>query len=429
MSSPSAHTDLETMTHTNRARDSLVITPFHDDPYMIVMQAYTPIAMDIKFEPFEDPIKTEETQPLSPRAAPLSPDYTPASPDYTFDTPHSDEDSEPIKASETRTTSPLGSTSPLSPDHLLTQTSPTSTPSRAFYYRSTAGMAVRTQPTLSPRISARVIEAMALSPSSFRKRHISSYETPSSLASPASSLIPPLQKRYRGTSEPILDTKTNGDESKVEGTGSESEDSEDEGLDSKIKEAASKDQQQQAVPVEDTTADELLGLGYRAARRHALELVEDPAPNMFEVGQSFRSVPDQQRVDETPTPRIPTRPTWVDLEDVTVYIDIEFDAPPVRALVQTQASPEWTSGSLPISPASVTVPSPVSLPVTTLAATIAVKEDEFLEVGVQLELHGSILHDHIQRLDALPPTLFEGYGRDFTWLFTRSEAVCVEIHS
>nr|GEW93724.1 hypothetical protein [Tanacetum cinerariifolium] len=33
-------------------------------------------------------------------------------------------------------------------------------------------------------------------------------------------------------------------------------------------------------------------------------------------------------------------------------------------------------------------------------------------LGAQLELHGSILHDHTQRLDALPPTLFEGYDRD-----------------
>ncbi|GJU82739.1 hypothetical protein Tco_1285104 [Tanacetum coccineum] len=56
------------------------------------------------------------------------------------------------------------------------------------------------------------------------------------------------------------------------------------------------------------------------------------------------------------------------------------------------------------------VPSPVASPETSPAATITVEEDEFLEVGAQLELHGSILHDHTQRLDALPPTLFEGHG-------------------
>ncbi|GKB61997.1 hypothetical protein Tco_0918183 [Tanacetum coccineum] len=142
-----------------------------------------------------------------------------------------------------------------------------------------------------------------------------------------------------------------------------------------------------------------MGLGYRAARRRALELAEGPMPSTFEVGQSTRSVPDQQVADETP--RLPTRPIWVDPEDGTIYLDIEFD-PSSRAPVQTPASPEWSSGSLPVTPASLSVPSPVASPVTTPAATIAIDEDEFLEVEAQLELHGSILHDHTQHLDALP---------------------------
>nr|GEW19017.1 hypothetical protein [Tanacetum cinerariifolium] len=293
---------------------------------MLVRQAYTPIATDPEFEPFEDLIETKETQPLSPRVAPLSPDYTPASPYYIPDTSHSDEDSEPME-------------------------------------------------------------------------------------------------RYRGTFEPILDTKTEGDESKAEGTSSKSEDLEEEGPVSESEEAAPEGQQQQAVPIEDTSADGPLGLGYGASRRRALEL-----------------------------------PTWVDPKDGTVYIDIEFDAPPVRAPVQTPTSHEWSSGSLLVSSASLTVPSPVASSVTTSAATITVirvgrrhirelvlvvknfkgeasgvvlkvDEDEFLEVGAQLELHVSILHDHTHRLDALPPTLFEGYGRDFTRLFTRLETVRDEIHS
>ncbi|GKC91198.1 hypothetical protein Tco_1151847 [Tanacetum coccineum] len=67
--------------------------------------------------------------------------------------------------------------------------------------------------------------------------------------------------------------------------------------------------------------------------------------------------------------------------------------------------------------------------VTTPSATIAVDEDEFLEVGAQLELHQGILHDHTQRLDALPPTLLESHGRAITELFDRSRAVREEIHS
>ncbi|GJV55104.1 hypothetical protein Tco_1456109 [Tanacetum coccineum] len=93
MSSPSTHTVPKTITPTNRARDSPVITPLHDDSYMLVRQAYTPIAMNIESKPFEDTIETKETKPLSPRVAPLSPDYTLASLYYTPDTLHLDEDS------------------------------------------------------------------------------------------------------------------------------------------------------------------------------------------------------------------------------------------------------------------------------------------------------------------------------------------------
>ncbi|GJR11574.1 hypothetical protein Tco_0794226 [Tanacetum coccineum] len=318
----------ETITATDKARDSLVITPLHDDPYMLVRQAYTPIATDIESEPFEDPIETEETQPLSHRPVPLSPDYTLVSPDYTLDTPHSNEDSESIKASETKIASPLGSTSPLSPDHILTQTSPTSTPLQAFYYCSIARMVVRTQPTLSPNISARVTEAMALSPSSFYKR-------PRDMnleAEPASSLTLPIQKRVRG---------------------------------------------------------------YGTARRRVLKLAEGPTPNTFEVGQSSRNVSDWQTADEITTTRLPVCATWEDLVDVTVYTDIKSVMPLVRALIQTLTSPEWSSGSLPVSPASLIVPSPAASPETTPSTTIAVEEDEFLEAEAQLELNGKAVRDEI----------------------------------
>ncbi|GKD75303.1 hypothetical protein Tco_1333585 [Tanacetum coccineum] len=159
---------------------------------------------------------------------------------YTLDTPHSDEESEPIEASETNTASPSDFTLPLSPDHPLTQTSPTPTPSRVFYYHSTAHMVMCTQPILSLGISARVTEAASLSPSSFRKRYRSFYKTPSSSPSPASSLTLPIRKRYRGTYDPILDTETKDDESEAEGVGSGSEELEDEGPGSEGEEAASK---------------------------------------------------------------------------------------------------------------------------------------------------------------------------------------------
>nr|GEU56731.1 hypothetical protein [Tanacetum cinerariifolium] len=64
-----------------------------------------------------------------------------------------------------------------------------------------------------------------------------------------------------------------------------------------------------------------------------------------------------------------------------------------------------------------------------LAAIIVVDESEFLEVEAQLDLHRSILYDHTQCLDALPPTLFKGYDRDLRELYTSSREVRDEIYS
>ncbi|GKE36549.1 hypothetical protein Tco_1459954 [Tanacetum coccineum] len=267
---------------------------------------------------------------MSPRTTPLSPDYTLASPDYTLDTPYSNEKSEPIDASVTRTISPSDSTLQLSPHNPLTRTLPNHTPSRAFYYRSTARVVMRTQPTLSLDISARVTEVMTLCTDPLTRPFSTSF---TSIISDTS-----YTEEVSGTSEPILDTKTEDNESQAE------------------------------VPVKDTTADKPLGLGYGEVRRCALELAEDPVPSTFKVGKSSRSVPDQQVADETH--RLPTCPTWVDPKDGTIYIDIEFDAPRVRAPVQTSASPEWSSGSLPVSLASLTIPSCVDSPVTTPEANI-----------------------------------------------------------
>ncbi|GKA61613.1 hypothetical protein Tco_0761132 [Tanacetum coccineum] len=226
-----------------------------------------------------------------------------------------------------------------------------------------------------------------------------------------------MRKRYRGTSELILDTDSEGDELGEDDTKEdESSDADDErerererhslddegqglddegqglddegqGLEDKgpgMEEEVAHEGQQQAVLVVDTAVSEPLGFGYGAARHHTLESTEEIAPSTYEVGQSSRS---------------------------------------------TLPSPEWSIGSLPVSPLSPVVPSPIASPVATPAATISVDEDQFLEVGAQLELHWSILHDHTQRLDALPPTLFEGYDRDLRELYTRSGAVRDEIFS
>ncbi|GKD04378.1 hypothetical protein Tco_1179352 [Tanacetum coccineum] len=113
------------------------------------------------------------------------------------------------------------------------------------------------------------------------------------------------------------------------------------------------------------------------------------------------------------------RTTWEDPKDGTVYMDIEWDMPPVHSpiqippsLVGIPSSPGWSLEPLSDSPV---IRSQEASPVP---ATV-VDEDDFLEIGAQLELLGSILHDHIERLDVLLPTIFKGYGRDFTELFAR----------
>ncbi|GJW90346.1 hypothetical protein Tco_0167899 [Tanacetum coccineum] len=292
-------------------------------------------------------------------------------------------------------------------------------------------MAVHTQPTLSLGMSARIAEAAALSPSSFRKRYRSSYET-SSASSPSSL---PIRKRYRGTLELVEDAEDESSDSSteregLEGEGHSSEDEgpgledecpslEDEGLGTEEEEEdVVPEGQQHAVPVMDTTAYEPLGLGYGALRRRELVVGEGEMPNTFKVGQSSRSVPELKGAKRISAFRQPTLVTWIDAEDGRVYTNILTYVPPA-APVQTPPSPEWSFGSLLVSPPPAVVPSPIASQVTASAATISIDEDQFLQVGTQFELHGRILCDHTQRLDALPPTLFESYDRDLRELYTR----------
>nr|GFD21413.1 hypothetical protein [Tanacetum cinerariifolium] len=70
----------------------------------------------------------------------------------------------------------------------------------------------------------------------------------------------------------------------------------------------------------------------------------------------------------------------VDPEDGTVYTNIPTYVP-LSTPVQTPPSPEWSLSSLPVSPSSHVVPSPIALPVATLTTTISVDKDQFIEVG------------------------------------------------
>nr|GEY42650.1 hypothetical protein [Tanacetum cinerariifolium] len=262
------------------------------------------------------------------------------------------EEFEAVESSGTRNDSSHLSTSsdfttPLSPDHPLTHISPTPTPTRASFHRRTARMTMRVQPSMSSGHSARVTVVMALSDLAFRKRYRSSYET----SSPSLTLR--VRKRYRGTSELILDTDSERDE------------------------LGDKDIE------EDENLDE-----------------EDKSEG--------QGLDDEERVSAF---RQPILGTWIDPEDGRVYTDVPSYAPPVTP-VQTPPSPEWLSSSMPISPSSSLVPSPIASLVATTTTTISVDDDQFIDIRAQLELHGSILHDHTQRLVALPPTLIVDIDRD-----------------
>nr|GEW99852.1 hypothetical protein [Tanacetum cinerariifolium] len=179
---------------------------------------------------------------------------------------------------------------------------------------------------------------------------ISSYETPS----PSSSPTLPIRKRYQGTSELVEDTEEESlysyderDRSEDEGPGLE------EGG-----EEATPEGQQQAVLAEDTTVDEPLGLGYGALRCRELSVGEGKMPTTFEVGQSSRSVSEHDGTERISAFRQPTLVTWVDPEDGRVYTDILTYVLPV-AHVHTPPSLEWSSGSLPVSPSSLAVPTSV----------------------------------------------------------------------
>ncbi|GJR70818.1 hypothetical protein Tco_0016883 [Tanacetum coccineum] len=400
--STTAYVNSESITQADGAQSSRVPVPLPDDPYVAIRQARL-VDTESELEPEEAPFEAEELQSLGSRVPFMGEEFEAVEPSGTrTDSSHSSASSD--------------STTPLSPDHPLTHILPTPTPTRTSFHYRTARMTVCVQPAMSLGHSARVTEAMALSNSAFRKRYKSSYESPSSSLSP----VLPVRKRYQGMSELILDTDSEGDELRDKDIKEdESLDADDEGerLDDKgyglkgdglglEEEEVAPEGQQQAVPVVDTAVSEPLSLGYGAARRRALESIEEIAPSTYEVGQSSRSMSEQQGADRVFAFRQPILTTWVDPEDDKVYTDIPIY--PLVAPVQTPLSPEWSSGSLPVSPSSHVVLSPISSLVAPPTATIS---------------------DHTQRLDALPPTLVANIDRYVRELYTRSGVVKDEIFS
>ncbi|GJW19271.1 reverse transcriptase domain-containing protein [Tanacetum coccineum] len=366
------------------AQSSRVPVPLLEDPYQAIRQAYLD-GTDTASEPFEDPIDLET--PESPIAI-----------------------AQPI---------PLSKSTP---------------PILVPILRRTARMTVRV-PYATLGLSTGMAEVAAMSESAFHKRFHSSYKSSPSVSPPDL----PSRMHYRGTSElvedseeddvaedeeieesmdsdsvsedakdedPIvededpaaedeglttgvegpdmhdegygLDDERHGRDDESHGIDDEGHSVESDGLGLEEEEDAILGGQQQAAPVIGTTVSAPLRLRYRALRRRELALEEVDVYSTFEVGQGSGSAPESERPERTPP------------------------------------LPEWTSGSLLISPSHSDVPSPILSPMVPLTvpspvATPATAETErFLtELGAQVEMQGGLIHDHSVRLEELSPALFE----------------------
>nr|GEV08508.1 hypothetical protein [Tanacetum cinerariifolium] len=192
------------------------------------------------------------------------------------------------------------------------------------------------------------------------------------------------RKRYQVTSELILDANSEGDELGEDDTEEdESSDANDE------KEGQDLDDDGQYLDDEGQGLDD----ESHVSKDEGLGMEEEEKEAALE-GQSSRFMPEKEGVERISSFRQPTLVTWVDHEDDRVYTDILAYAPPATP-IQTPPYLEWS------------------------LATISVDEDQFIEVGAQLELHASILYDHTQLMDALPPTLVVDVDRDVRELYTR----------
>ncbi|GJY44396.1 hypothetical protein Tco_0432609 [Tanacetum coccineum] len=234
------------------------------------------VGTDTESEPIKD-LGTESPESLHVVASPIS------FPDVVPPVCHIEE-SEGSNTSGARSTS-SDSTAPFSPDHPLTRVSPVLVPS----LRRTARMAVRVPSMMSSSLSASITEVATMYDSAFSKRFRSSYN---SLPSPTL----PVWKRYRGMSEPILDTDSEGDE-----LGEEEDEEMDNSLDSDSGSEVAKNEgpaagdedpgmrdesfslgedeavpegQQRAAPIVETAVGEPLGLGYGAPRCRELAVEE-----------------------------------------------------------------------------------------------------------------------------------------------------------
>ncbi|GJW54022.1 hypothetical protein Tco_0098107 [Tanacetum coccineum] len=282
-------------------------------------------------------------------------------------------------------------------------------------------MAVRAPPAMSLDLSASMVEVAAMSEFAFCKRFRSSYESSLSVSSPDL----PLRKHYRGTSELVEDSEEDEEIEESMDSDSVSEDAEDEGPITEDEDPAAEDEGLTAGVEGPSMHDEGYGLddeshgmddgsrgiddeghsvesdrlGLEKEEEAVLEGQQQATPVMGTAG--FGSAPESEIPERVSVFRQPTLTTWTDPEDGIVYIDVPTYPPPAPP-IQIQPSPEWTSGSLPISPSHSDVPSPISSPIIPLtvpfpvATPAAVETEGFLtELGAQVEMQGGLTRDHL----------------------------------
>ncbi|GKB97448.1 hypothetical protein Tco_0983585 [Tanacetum coccineum] len=254
------------------------------------------------------------------------------------------EDSEGSDISGARSIS-SDSTAPLSLDHPLTHTTPTLVP----VLRKTACMVVRVPPAISPGLSTSIAEVEAMSNLAFRDDEEEDKEMEKSLDSD-----------------------------------SVSEDAEDKGLTAEDEDPTAGDEGLAA-------GDEGLDIGVESLNLGRDEAIPEGQHRASSVAET---VVESERPEIVSALRQPTLTTWMDPEDGIVYIDVPAYPPPAPP-AQTPPSPEWSSGSLPISPTPSIVPPPISSPMISLtapsliASPAMVETEGFLnELGARVEMQG-----------------------------------------
>ncbi|GKB52583.1 hypothetical protein Tco_0903336 [Tanacetum coccineum] len=242
----------------------------------------------------------------------------------------------------------------------LTVAPPTSLPESASstlvpILRKTARMVMHVPPVMSPGLSASMAEVAAMSDSAFLKdgedEDDDDEEIEESLDSESMSEDAEDEGPTAEDEDPTAwdESLAAGDEGPGMGVGSHGLDDESRGFDNEghrivsdglglgEEEEAIPESQQWTVPVVGTAVSVPLGLGYGALKRRKLVLEKD----------------------------------HTDPEDGIVYIDVPAYPPPVLP-AQTPPSPEWSSGSLPISPSHSIIPSTISSPMIPLTIPLPV---------------------------------------------------------